>query len=73
MMGQRKSAAPQKKENSASSSSWGIGVNMNTNSGILGGFSFIKTLPNHSFVNVDLTNTKDYREFNSPFSYNGRT
>lgn len=73
MMGQRKSAAPQKKEINASSSSWGIGVNTNTNSGILGGFSFIKTLPNHSFINVDLTNTKDYREFDSPFSYNGKT
>ena len=73
MMGQRKSAAPQKKEINASSSSWGIGVNTNTNSGILGGFSFIKSFKNRSFVNVDLTNTKDYREFDSPFSYNGRT
>jgi hypothetical protein len=73
MMGQRKSAAPQKKEINTSSSSWGIGVNTNTNSGILGGFSFIKTFPNRSFVNVDLTNTKDYREFDSPFSYNGKT
>ena len=73
MMGQRKSAAPQKKEINASSSSWGIGVNTNTNSGILGGFSFIKSFRNRSFINVDLTNTKDYREFDSPFSYNGRT
>jgi hypothetical protein len=73
MMGQRKSAAPQKKEINKSSSSWGIGVNTNTNSGIFGGFSFIKTFPNRSFVNVDLTNTKEYREFDSPFSYNGKT
>mgnify|MGYP006175096819 FL=1 len=73
IMGQRKSAAPQKKEINASSSSWGIGVNTNTNSGILGGFSFIKSFRNRSFVNVDLTNTKDYREFDSPFSYNGKT
>ncbi|MCX6193452.1 MAG: hypothetical protein NTX34_03005 [Cytophagales bacterium] len=73
MMGQRKSAAPQKKEINASSSSWGIGVNTNTNSGILGGFSFIKSFRNRSFINVDLTNTKDYREFDSPFSYNGKT
>lgn len=73
MMGQRKSAAPQKNEINASSSSWGIGVNTNTNSGILGGFSLIKSFRNRSFVNVDLTNTKDYREFDSPFSYNGKT
>jgi hypothetical protein len=72
-MGQRKSTAPLKKETQMQSSSWGIGVNTNTNSGILGGFSFIKTFQNRSFVNVDLTNTKDYREFDSPFSYNGKT
>ena len=73
MMGQRKSAAPQKKEIKASASSWGIGVNTNTNSGLLGGFSFIKTFKNRSFINIDFTNTKDYREFDSPFSYNGKT
>lgn len=66
MMGQRKSAAPQKKETQTQSSSWGFGVNTNTNSGILGGFSFLKTFKNRSFVNLDLTNTKDYREFDSP-------
>lgn len=73
MMGQRKSAAPQKKETQTQSSSWGFGVNTNTNSGILGGFSFLKTFKNRSFVNLDLTNTKDYREFDSPYSYNGKT
>ena len=73
VMGQRKSAAPQKKETQTQSSSWGFGVNTNTNSGILGGFSFLKTFKNRSFVNFDLTNTKDYREFDSPFSYNGKT
>ncbi len=73
MMGQRKSATPQKKETQTQSSSWGIGINTNTNSGILGGFSFLKTFKNRSFVNLDLTNTKDYREFDSPFSYNGKT
>jgi hypothetical protein len=73
MMGQRKSAAPQKKEINTSASSWGIGVNTNTNSGLLGGFSFIKTFKNRSFVNIDFTNTKDYREFDSPFSYNGKS
>jgi hypothetical protein len=73
MMGQRKSAAPQKKEINPSASSWGIGVNTNTNSGLLGGFSFIKTFKNRSFINIDFTNTKDYREFDSPFSYNGKT
>lgn len=73
MMGQRKSAAPQKKETQTQSSSWGFGVNTNTNSGILGGFSFLKTFKNRSFVNLDLTNTKDYREFDSPYSYNGKS
>ena len=73
LMGQRKSATSQKKEISTNSSSWGIGVNTNTNSGLLGGFSFIKTFKNRSFVNFDLTNTKDYREFDSPFSYNGKS
>jgi hypothetical protein len=73
-MGQRKSAVPQKKETQTqSSSSWGFGVNTNTNSGLLGGFSFLKTFQNRSFVNLDLTNTKDYREFDSPYSYNGKT
>lgn len=71
-MGQRKSAAPQKKEIN-NTASWGIGVNTNTNSGLLGGFSFVKNLPNRSFINIDLTNTKDYQEFDSPYSFNGRT
>ena len=74
LMGQRKSAVPQKKETQTqTSSSWGFGVNTNTNSGLLGGFSFLKTFQNRSFVNLDLTNTKDYREFDSPYSYNGKT
>ncbi|MEY2761992.1 MAG: hypothetical protein RLZZ96_1893 [Bacteroidota bacterium] len=71
-MGQRKSAAPQKKE-IKNSASWGVGINTNTNSGLLGGFSFVYNLPNRSFVNIDLTNTKDYQEFDSPYSFNGRT
>jgi hypothetical protein len=33
----------------------------------------LKTFQNRSFVNLDLTNTKDYREFDSPYSYNGKT
>lgn len=72
-MGQRKSAAPQKKEVAKQTSSWGIGVNTNTNSGLLGGFSFIKSLQKNTFIGLDLTNTKDYREFDSPFSYNGKS
>ena len=71
-MGQRKSSAPQKKE-IKNSASWGVGINTNTNSGLLGGFSFVYNLPNRSFVNIDLTNTKDYQEFDSPYSFNGRT
>lgn len=71
-MGQRKSAVPQKKE-IKNSASWGVGINTNTNSGLLGGFSFVYNLPNRSFVNIDLTNTKDYQEFDSPYSFNGRT
>jgi hypothetical protein len=71
-MGQRKSSVPQKKE-IKNSASWGVGINTNTNSGLLGGFSFVYNLPNRSFVNIDLTNTKDYQEFDSPYSFNGRT
>jgi len=71
-MGQRKSAVPQKKE-IKNSASWGVGINTNTNSGLLGGFSFVYNIPNRSFVNIDLTNTKDYQEFDSPYSFNGRT
>lgn len=72
VMGQRKSTVPQKKELIDQASSWGIGINTNTNSGLLGGFSFIKTLPKNTFWGLDLTNTKDYREFDSPYSYNGK-
>ncbi len=73
MMGQRKSAIPQKKELISQPLSWGIGINTNTNSGLLGGFSFIKTLRKNAFIGLDLTNTKDYREFDSPYSFNGKT
>ncbi|MFM1836612.1 MAG: hypothetical protein RJA04_1300, partial [Bacteroidota bacterium] len=72
LMGQRKSVVPQKKEIN-NTGSWGIGINTNTNSGLLGGFSFVKNLPNRSFINIDFTNTKDYQEFDSPYSFNGRT
>jgi hypothetical protein len=73
MMGQRKSVTPQKKENISQAPSWGIGINTSTNSSLLGGFSFIKTLQKNAFIGLDLTNTKDYREFDSPYSYNGKT
>jgi hypothetical protein len=73
LMGQRKSTVPQKKELSTQSPSWGVGINTSTNSGLLGGFSFIKSLQKRAFFGLDLTNTKDYQEFDSPYSFNGRS
>ncbi len=56
---------------------WAIGITTSTNSGIIGGFSFRKIWLNeslnHSFVQLDADLIKDYREFTSPYSFNGRT
>lgn len=70
--GPKEISSTPEKETQTQSSSWGFGVNTNTNSGILGGFSFLKTFKNRSFVNFDLTNTKDYREFDSPILTMGK-
>ncbi len=56
---------------------WAIGISTSTNSGIIGGLSFRKYWLNEeksqSFVQVDADIIKDYREFTSPYSYNGRS
>ncbi|RXK47665.1 hypothetical protein [Aquirufa rosea] len=56
---------------------WAIGLTTTTNSGIFGGLNFRKSWnknPNRQpIIGLDLVNLKDYREFTSPFSYNGRS
>jgi hypothetical protein len=56
---------------------WAIGISTSTNSGIIGGISFRKYWLNEqksqSFVQLDADIIKDYREFTSPYSYNGRS
>ena len=58
-------------------STWAIGISTSTNSGIIGGFSFRKYWLNEgksqSFAQIDADIIKDYREFTSPYSYNGRS
>jgi hypothetical protein len=58
-------------------STWAIGISTSTNSGIIGGFSFRKLWLNdsksQSLVQLDADIIKDYREFTSPYSFNGRS
>ncbi len=58
-------------------STWAIGISTSTNSGIIGGFSYRKLWLNEqssqSFIQIDADLIKDYREFTSPYSFNGRT
>lgn len=55
---------------------WAIGLTTTTNSGIFGGLNLRKSWnrnPNRQpIIGLDIVNLKDYREFTSPFSYNGR-
>ncbi len=59
------------------SSTWAIGITTTTNSGIIGGFTFRKYWLNSQksqfFAQLDADAIKDYREFTSPYSFNGRT
>lgn len=59
------------------SSTWAIGISTTTNSGIIGGISFRKYWLNENksqpYAQIDADIIKDYREFTSPYSYNGRT
>ncbi|TBH73412.1 hypothetical protein [Aquirufa nivalisilvae] len=56
---------------------WAIGLTTTTNSGIFGGFnlrkSWNKNPSRQPIIGLDIVNLKDYREFTSPFSYNGRS
>jgi hypothetical protein len=84
-MGQRKNAAkpiqaptPLKstKLKSSSKSDWSVGVSTSTNSGIIGGVQFRKpwgTKEIKNFVELEAVALQDYREFDSPSTYNGRT
>lgn len=62
---------------SKGTSTWALGASTSTNSGIIGGIHLRKIWENTSksqgFIGAEITNIKDYREFTSPFSYNGRT
>ncbi|CAM3509628.1 hypothetical protein [Aquirufa ecclesiirivi] len=56
---------------------WAIGLTTTTNSGIFGGInlrkSWNKNPSRQPIIGLDIVNVKDYREFTSPFSYNGRS
>jgi hypothetical protein len=53
-----------------------LGVSTSTNSGIFGGLTarkvWINNQKSQSLVGLDISVIKDYREFSSPYSYNGR-
>jgi hypothetical protein len=53
-----------------------LGISTSTSSGIFGGLSAKKVWMNNnkiqSLIGLDLSIIKDYREFDSPYSYNGR-
>jgi hypothetical protein len=59
------------------SSTWALGITTTTNSGIIGGFSLRKYWLNGQnsqfFAQLDADAINDYREFTSPYSFNGRT
>lgn len=59
------------------SGTWALGITTTTNSSIIGGFSFRKYWLNESksqsFAQIDADIIQDYREFTSPYSYNGRS
>jgi len=56
---------------------WAIGLTTATNSGLIGGMNIRKIWgkrnQNLNVLNLDLAHIKDYREFTSPYSYNGQT
>jgi hypothetical protein len=66
------------KKDSDQLGTWAIGIGTATNSGIIGGLNLRKTWGKRkdkslNLINVDFAHIKDYREFTSPFSYNGQT
>lgn len=78
VLGQRKSAPKQAPTpiKAAQSSSWSLGVSTSTNSGIFGGIQFRKPWgikENKNFIGLEAAVLNDYREFDSPYTYNGRT
>jgi len=78
VMGQRKTVSKQAlnpvKINQTND--WSLGVSTSTNSGLLGGVQFRKpwgNQENKNFIGLEASILKDYREFDSPYTYNGRT
>lgn len=56
---------------------WAIGITTATNSGLIGGMNIRKIWGKRNkslnVLNLDLAHIQDYREFTSPYSYNGQT
>ena len=66
------------KKESDNLNTWALGLSTATNSGIIGGLNLRKIWGKRkdkslNLINVDFAHIKDYREFTSPFSYNGQT
>jgi hypothetical protein len=63
-------------KNVTASGTLALGISTSTSSGIFGGLTARKVWINNpkiqSLVGLDLSIIKDYREFDSPYSYNGR-
>jgi hypothetical protein len=77
-MGQRKNAVIQapKAQPVSQKNEWSLGVSTSTNSGIFGGVQFRKPggeKENKNFFGLEAAVLKDYREFNSPYTFNGRS
>lgn len=75
VMGQRKNAVIQA-PSSQKTNQWSLGVSTSTNSGILGGVQFRKpwgSQETKNFLALEAARLNDYREFDSPYTYNGRT
>ena len=75
-MGQRKNAVIPKASSSPKTNQWSLGVSTSTNSGILGGVQFRKpwgSQETKNFIELEAARLNDYREFDSPYTYNGRT
>ncbi len=55
---------------------WAIGVSSSTNSNPLAGITIKNTFGNNplklSFISLDFINVNEYRQFKSPFAYNGQ-
>lgn len=67
-----------KAEDKPSTGYMALGIGTNTNAGLIGGFSFKRALMHGNqgqkrFISLDVHNTRDYREYKYPYSYNGQS